>query len=183
MSTPANHSPTSILLRAPRGKAANGPSDPSESRVVPATVRPGRYAPPETLLQTLDDALARDGGGDDLRLIALREVQRARVLVDDKLKLFISAGQLAKYHQLDEILAAINKAPQTTTWSSAASSLCDFIRIPGRGIRFMCTSRNMSAKLGGSAGPNFWFGLHHQGRKCIRPDVLREFEERAIRSR
>ncbi|GMG17266.1 unnamed protein product [Phytophthora fragariaefolia] len=44
-------------------------------------------------------------------------------------------------------MAAIYKEPQTATWTS----LCDFIRIPGRGVRFTCTSRDVAAKLSGVA--------------------------------
>ncbi|OWZ14406.1 hypothetical protein PHMEG_00012121 [Phytophthora megakarya] len=56
-------------------------------------------------------------------------------------------------------MAEINKEAQTATWTESAASFCDFIRIPGRGIRFTCTSRNVAAKLGGSTvrmfGNNF----------------------------
>ncbi|OWZ06371.1 hypothetical protein PHMEG_00021383 [Phytophthora megakarya] len=107
--------------------------------------------PPESLLNALEEAITQQGNAADLRSIALREVQRARVPATLKLKLFIPAGQLARTHQLDEILAAINKDMQTATWTSAVSTLCDFIRIPGRGIRFTCTSSAMAAKLGGTA--------------------------------
>ncbi|KAF4314651.1 hypothetical protein G195_011697 [Phytophthora kernoviae 00238/432] len=84
-------------------------------------------------------------------LVALREVQRARVPSEDKFKMFISAGDISKTYQLDEILAAITKEGQTATWTESAPLVCDFIRIPGRGIRFTCTSRSVANKLDGSA--------------------------------
>ncbi|KAE8885502.1 hypothetical protein PF005_g4948 [Phytophthora fragariae] len=48
-------------------------------------------------------------------------------------------------------MTVIYKEPQTSTWTSSSTSLCDIIRIPGRGVRFPCTSRDVAAKLGGVA--------------------------------
>ncbi|OWZ18669.1 hypothetical protein PHMEG_0007207 [Phytophthora megakarya] len=144
-----------ILRRATPRTTGNDVSRPPGRRGPPATQatvqRPGRYMPPESLLHALEEAITQQGNAADVRSIALREVQRARVPATLKLKLFIPAGQLARTHQLDKILVAISKDMQTATWISAISTLCDFIRIPGRGIRFTCTSSAMAAKLGGTA--------------------------------
>ncbi|KAF4044157.1 hypothetical protein GN244_ATG03432 [Phytophthora infestans] len=67
----------------------------------PASARPGGYAPPGSLLRALDEAIRSAGNATDLRRITLREVQRAHLPTEDKIKLFISAGQLAKSHQLE----------------------------------------------------------------------------------
>ncbi|KAL4094998.1 hypothetical protein PRIC1_010648 [Phytophthora ramorum] len=48
-------------------------------------------------------------------------------------------------------MQAINREQQTASWAASLSTLRDFIRIPGRGIRFTCTSRDVAAKLGGSS--------------------------------
>ncbi|KAG7380237.1 hypothetical protein PHYBOEH_011531 [Phytophthora boehmeriae] len=155
MSTPPATPNVTILRRATPRNSGNGLSGPPGRRAPTTTQattrRPGRYMPPESLLNALEEAISQEGNAADLRLIALREVQRARVPATLKLKLFIPAGQLARTHQLDEIMASINEETQTATWTAAVSSLCDFIRIPGRGIRFTCTSSGMAAKLGGSA--------------------------------
>ncbi|KAI9921582.1 hypothetical protein PsorP6_001184 [Peronosclerospora sorghi] len=74
----------------------------------PTYQRPGRFLPPESLLQSIDEAIEQHGSEADLRMIALRAVQVSRVPVANKLKLFIPAGQLARPHQLDEIMHALN---------------------------------------------------------------------------
>ncbi|KAF4046648.1 hypothetical protein GN244_ATG01039 [Phytophthora infestans] len=83
---------------------------------------------------TLDEALASAGNAADLRLVALTAHEIARI---------------------DGIMTAITKEPQTATWSAALSSLCSFIRMPGRGIRSTYAFRSVDAKLVGSAARIF----------------------------
>lgn len=113
--------------------------------------RPPRYVPPEAVLQAIADAVDHGADAATIRTIALREVQRARVNVSDKYKLFVPAGMLTGTFGLDDILSSICKEPQTAAWDAASPSVCDFVRVRGRGLRFTCTNRDAAIKLGGTS--------------------------------
>ncbi|KAF4041068.1 hypothetical protein GN244_ATG06734 [Phytophthora infestans] len=115
----------------------------------------GRFAPPDSLLRTLDEAIANGGTDADLRLNARRGVQRAHVTTEEKLKLFITDGPLLKSHQLDEIVAAIIKSPKPTL---------------GPQPRHRCAISLESLDAGNAL-------------QCVLLDVFRGLEERAFRSR
>uniref|UniRef100_A0AAV1V2P5 Uncharacterized protein n=1 Tax=Peronospora matthiolae TaxID=2874970 RepID=A0AAV1V2P5_9STRA len=112
--------------------------------------RVGRYVPADSLFQALEEAAANNAPVADFRAIAMRDVQRARVAVSEKFKLFIPCGAVAGTSQLDEIMLSIHTEDQTALWKDSLPTLCDFIRIPSKGIRFTCTSRDVAVKLGGS---------------------------------
>ncbi|KAG7375241.1 hypothetical protein PHYPSEUDO_002366 [Phytophthora pseudosyringae] len=139
---------------------ATGSPSPARSRGT-TLQRPGRFTPPESLIQSLDKAIANHGTEADLRMIASRAIHRSRVSVAEKLKLFIPAGHLARTHQLDEIMHAINEEQKMLLglhrWLRFATS---FTSLPGRCIRFTCTSRDSATRLGGgltSRDRSLWF--------------------------
>ena len=80
----------------------------------------------------------------------MRDVQRSRVAVSEKFKLFIPCGAVAISSLLDEIMLSIHREDQTALWKDSLPTLCDFIRISTKDIRFTCASRDVSVKLGGS---------------------------------
>lgn len=113
--------------------------------------RQARHVPTDKFFAAIDDALAQRVSAQEIRVLALREVQRARVAPDDKVQLFIPAARIASVFGIDDILHAINREPQCQIWDQALSSLCDFVCVRGHGIRFTCTNRDLAIKLGGSA--------------------------------
>ncbi|RLN88734.1 hypothetical protein BBJ28_00025687 [Nothophytophthora sp. Chile5] len=110
-----------------------------------------RYIPTDKFFAKIDDAMSNGATAEEIRMLALQEVQRARVPKEDKVTLFIPAPRIAGEHGINEILHSINRETQTATWDNALSSLCDFVCVRGHGIRFTCTIRDISIKLGGSA--------------------------------
>ena len=93
----------------------------------------------------------RSASADEICVLAFREVQRSRVATEDKVKLFIPASRIASDFGIDDILHAINRESQSSTWDQALSSLCDFVCVKGHGIRFTCTNRDLAIKIGGTA--------------------------------
>ncbi|CAH0488767.1 unnamed protein product [Peronospora farinosa] len=118
---------------------------------VPRAQRVGRYVPSDSLFQALEEAAANNAPAAEFRAIALRDVQRSRVAVSEKFKLFIPCGAVAASLQLDEVMLSIHMEDQSALWKDSLPTLCDFIRIPSKGIRFTCTSRDVAVKLGGSS--------------------------------
>ncbi|KAI9923316.1 hypothetical protein PsorP6_002032 [Peronosclerospora sorghi] len=86
--TTSTSPPTPGTSRTPGNSVLTRPGrkNPTEK---PEVQRPGSYIPPESLLKALEETISKYGTAADLRTIALREVQRARVPALSKLK-FIS---------------------------------------------------------------------------------------------
>ncbi|KAL4095006.1 hypothetical protein PRIC1_010656 [Phytophthora ramorum] len=113
--------------------------------------RPARHVPTDKFFADIDEAIANKVSAQEIRVLALREVQRSRVAVDDKVKLFIPAARIASVYGVEDILHAINREPQSPTWDQALNSLCDFVCVRGHGIRFTCTHRDLAIKIGSTA--------------------------------
>ncbi|KAJ8554721.1 hypothetical protein ON010_g9763 [Phytophthora cinnamomi] len=113
--------------------------------------RPTRHVPTDKFFADIDEAIANKVSAQEIRVLALREVQRSRVAVDDKVKLSIPAARISNVYGIEEILHAVNREPQSSTWDQALNSLCDFVCVRGYGIRFTCTNRDLAIKLGGTA--------------------------------
>ncbi|KAF1319013.1 Pollike protein, partial [Globisporangium splendens] len=113
--------------------------------------RATRYVPNDKFFASIEDAMSKGSTAADMRMLALREVQRSRVSVEDKITLFIPAATLAATFGVEDILHAIHREKQTAIWDSALTSLCDFVCLRGRGIRFTCTNRDLAVKLGGTS--------------------------------
>uniref|UniRef100_A0AAV1T6V6 Uncharacterized protein n=1 Tax=Peronospora matthiolae TaxID=2874970 RepID=A0AAV1T6V6_9STRA len=78
----------------------------------PSSRRVDRYVPADSLFQALEEATANNAPPADFRSIAMLDVQRARVAVSEKLKLFIPCGTVAGASQLDEIMLSIHTEDQ-----------------------------------------------------------------------
>ena len=86
--------------------------------------------PPCRPLRSCGIALSGVGRGSrqsgarlEIRAIAMRDVQRARVAVLEKLKLFISCGAVAASSQLDRIMLSIHMEDQTALWKDSLPTL------------------------------------------------------------
>ncbi|TDH66139.1 hypothetical protein CCR75_001704 [Bremia lactucae] len=129
---------------------AGGRSGRNAPSAVPNARRVGRYVPADSLFQALEDAAPNNAPPAKFRAIAMRDIQRARVAASEKYKLFIPCGAIAGSSQLDEIMLSIHMEDQTALWKDSLPTLCDFIRIPSKGVRFTCTARDAAVKLGGT---------------------------------
>ncbi|CAI5700578.1 unnamed protein product [Peronospora effusa] len=149
--------------------------------------RPSRHVPTDKFFADIAEAQARSASADELRVLALREVQRSRVATDDKVKLFIPESRIASEFGIDDILHAINREPQSSTWDQALNSLCDFVCVKGHGIRFTCTNRDLAIKIGGTAvtcmGQKLIVKPYSAYERCYYVDLTRipsDLEEDAI---
>lgn len=109
------------------------------------------YVPSDNLFQAIKDAVASNTSPDTFRLLALREVQKSRIDPCEKIEMFIPAPRLTATFHLDEILLSLHQEAQTATWTMALDSLCDFVSIKNRGLKFHCLDKAMAQKLGGTA--------------------------------
>ncbi|KAK1928960.1 hypothetical protein P3T76_015600 [Phytophthora citrophthora] len=94
--------------------------------------------------------MSKQVSAQELRVLALREVQRSRVPATDKIELWIPAPQIARLYGTPEVMHAINRETQSQTWDAAMASLCALDVVKNRGIRVTCTNRDLAIKLGGT---------------------------------
>ncbi|CAH0490628.1 unnamed protein product [Peronospora farinosa] len=73
--------------------------------------RQSRHVPTDKFFAAIDEALEQRASAQKLRVLALREFQRARVASDDKVQVFIPAARIASVFGINDILYAINREP------------------------------------------------------------------------
>ncbi|KAK1928371.1 hypothetical protein P3T76_016162 [Phytophthora citrophthora] len=112
--------------------------------------RQPRHVPTDKFFADIDEAMSKQVSAQELRVLALREVQRSRVPATDKIELWIPAPQIARLYGTPEVMHAINRETQSQTWDAAMASLCALDVVKNRGIRVTCTNRDLAIKLGGT---------------------------------
>ncbi|KAK1932480.1 hypothetical protein P3T76_012064 [Phytophthora citrophthora] len=88
--------------------------------------------------------MSKQVSAQELRVLALREVQRSRVPTTNP----CAADRSSEWHTRSD--AAINRETQSQTWDAAMASLCALDVVKNRGIRVTRTNRDLAIKLGGT---------------------------------
>lgn len=113
--------------------------------------RPGpRRATPDDRFFAASAALIEDDGTDRhaLRFAALATVPTP-VADQDRFRMWIPAPALSGEKNIDEILQSLASDSQPDVWTAARPLLRDFVRIPHKGVGFVCTSEATCHQLGG----------------------------------
>uniref|UniRef100_K3XDJ0 Uncharacterized protein n=1 Tax=Globisporangium ultimum (strain ATCC 200006 / CBS 805.95 / DAOM BR144) TaxID=431595 RepID=K3XDJ0_GLOUD len=69
------------------------------------------------------------------------------VAFEECFSMWIPAADIVTDHNIDDILRSL-AGPQQQVWIDARPQVRDFVRIPGRGISFVCTSSTTCRALG-----------------------------------